>query len=59
MSKKKRLLLTFILSNVLTFVGVFMKLNHVAYANICMAIGLLFGIVFLYLLIEFVIKVKE
>jgi len=59
MKKKTRILLTLILSSLLVFAGVFMKLNHVPFANACLGIGLLAGFIFLYLLIAFFVTVKE
>ena len=59
MSKKKSILLMFILSFVLTLAGTFMKLNHVAFANVLLGLGLLTGLVFLYFLVVFIIKAKE
>ena len=59
MKKKKRILLTLILSSLLVFVGVFMKLNHVPFANVCLGLSVLAGLFFLYLLIAFFVKVKE
>jgi len=59
MKKKTRILLTLILSSLLVFVGVFMKLYHVPFANVCLGIGVLTGFIFLYLLIAFFVTVKE
>ena len=59
MSKKKKILLAFILSFVLTLAGTFLKLYHVAFANVLLVLGLLTGLVFLYFLIAFIIKAKE
>ena len=58
--KKKKILLSFILSNLFMFLGTILKLNHIAFAfaNIILAIGLLIGFVFLYFLISFIIKAK-
>ena len=56
--KKKKILLSFILLNLFMFLGTMLKLNHIAFANIILAIGLLIGFVFLYFLISFVIKAK-
>ena len=59
MNKKKSILLTLVLSAIFVLLGAFLKLHHVACANIFLMIGMLVGFVFLYFLISFLIKAKE
>ena len=59
MSKKKRILLTFVVGFVFILTGALLKLYHAAFANVVLAIGVLIKLVFLYLLIVYFIKSKE
>ena len=59
MKRKKIIFLIFILECVLGFAGSLMKINHIAYANVFLGLSIFGGLVFLYFLISFFIKVKE
>jgi small neutral amino acid transporter SnatA (MarC family) len=59
MNKKKRLLFAFILTSVVVCAGTIMKLLHVSFANVCLVGGLILGFIFLYLLIDYLVKSKE
>ena len=59
MDKKKRILLTFAIASVFVITGAFMKLYHVAFANVFLGIGVLVSFVFFYFLIDYFIKSKQ
>jgi hypothetical protein len=60
METKKKILLFFILSSILTLIGVILKLIHITvFANALMLGGIVLGFVFLYFLIAYLVKSKE
>ncbi|MDR3339278.1 MAG: hypothetical protein LBT25_04120 [Candidatus Symbiothrix sp.] len=60
MGTRKKILLFFVSSSILTLVGAIFKLTHITFfANGFMLGGIALGFVFLYFLITYLVKSKE
>jgi hypothetical protein len=58
MMNKKKMLFTFLIAALFILGGSLLKLNHIAYANWILGVGIAISLFFLYLLITFFIKSK-